>query len=386
MITALSEYLVLDLTTNLPGPYCSMLLSDLGAKIIKVEPPKGDPLRRFPSEFASINRGKRDIVIDLKTDQGKKLINQLITKADVVLEGFRPGVSKRLGIDYKSAKTLNSKLVYCSISGYGQKGPYKTRPGHDINYLAIGGMLGRSNPPMVPPILISDLSSGLYAALAISAALIDKASRGKGNYIDLSMTDCILSWMSLDFASVFNGSHINEQPILENIPHYGIFKTSDSKFISLGIVHEDHFWIQLCDILDLDSWKNWPLRKRLEDDAMIREKLKNIFATNSCEEWNILLSQADVPFAPIYDLDELKEDPYIKYRKPFYSLFASDHTESHQIKPPYRMSQSDDIVPLPPPTQGEHSRQILAECGYTEDEINHLIQLGVIHESMNHKS
>ena len=380
MIPALTDYLIVDLTTQLPGPYCTMLLADLGARVIKVEPPGGDPLRKFPPAFASVNRGKRDIVIDLKQEQGREVISRLISRADVVLEGFRPGVAERLGVDYASAREFNPSVVYCSISGFGQDGPYRTRAGHDINYLAIGGLLGRSDPPAVPPVLISDLSSGLYAALAVSAALMHRTSTGEGRYIDLSMTDCILSWMALDIASSAHDPRAARQPILGNIPHYGIFETSDSRFISLGIVHEDHFWVRLCDVLELDDWRDWSSETRTARETEIREKLLTVFATASCREWDRRLREADVPCGAIYNLDELPDDPYIQYRNPFYSLVASDHTESTQVRAPFRTDPSDAEAPLPPPVRGEHTRNVLSESGYTDVEIDDLIQQGVIHE------
>ncbi len=381
MIRALTDCLVVELTTQLPGPYCAMLLADLGARVIKVEPPGGDPLRGFPPAFASVNRGKRNIVIDLKKDAGRAVMSRLIGRADVVLEGFRPGVAERLGVDYPAAKNLNPSVVYCAISGFGQDGPYRDRAGHDINYLAIGGLLGRGEPPAVPPVLISDLSSGLYAALAVSAALLRRTATGEGCFIDLSMTDCILSWMALDIASAAQDPEAARGPFLGNIPHYGIYETSDGRHISLGIVHEDHFWTRLCDAVGLEEWRDWPSKKRLERETEIREKLRAVFAMSSCREWDRRLRDADVPCAPIYNLDELPDDPYIQYRNPFYHLVASDRSESRQVKAPYRTDTTEAEDPLPPPVMGEHTRTVLSASGYDDDEIDRLIRLGAVHAS-----
>lgn len=381
MIRALTDCLVVELTTQLPGPYCAMLLADLGAKVIKVEPPGGDPLRGFPPAFASVNRGKRNIVIDLKKDAGRAVMSRLIGRADVVLEGFRPGVAERLGVDYPAAKNLNPSVVYCAISGFGQDGPYRDRAGHDINYLAIGGLLGRGDLPAVPPVLISDLSSGLYGALAVSAALMRRAATGEGCFIDLSMTDCILSWMALDIAAAAQDPDAARGPFLGNIPHYGIYETSDGRHISLGIVHEDHFWTRFCDAVGLEEWRDWPSKKRLERETEIREKLRAVFAMASCREWDRRLRDADVPCAPIYDLDELPDDPYIQYRNPFYHLVASDRSESRQVKAPYRTNTTEAEDPLPPPVMGEHTRTVLSASGYDDDEIDRLIQLGAVHAS-----
>lgn len=381
MIPALTDCLVVELTTQLPGPYCAMLLADFGAQVIKVEPPGGDPLRGFPPAFASVNRGKRNIVIDLKKDAGRAAMSRLIGRADVVLEGFRPGVAERLGVDYPSAKRLNPAVVYCAISGFGQEGPYRDRAGHDINYLALGGLLGRGDPPAVPPVLISDLSSGLYAALTVTAALMRRAATGEGRFIDLSMTDCVLSWMALDIAAAAEDPHKAGEPFLGNIPHYGIYETSDGRKISLGIVHEDHFWTRLCDVLGLDEWRDWPSEKRLARQAEIRERLRAVFDTASCREWDRRLREADVPCAPIYNLDELPDDPYIQYRNPFYRLVASDRSESRQVKAPYRTDSPEAEAPLPPPVMGEHTRPVLSELGYEDDEIDRMVQQGAVHES-----
>ena len=383
MIRALTDCLVVELTTQLPGPYCAMLLADLGARVIKVEPPGGDPLRGFPPAFASVNRGKRNIVIDLKKDAGRAVMSRLIGRADVVLEGFRPGVAERLGVDYPAVKNLNPSVVYCAISGFGQDGPYRDRAGHDINYLAIGGLLGRGDPPAVPPVLISDLSSGLYGALAVSAALMRRAATGEGCFIDLSMTDCILSWMALDISTAAQDPDAARGPFLGNIPHYGIYETSDGRHISLGIVHEDHFWTRFCDAVGLEEWRDWPSKKRLERETEIREKLRAVFAMASCREWDRRLRDADVPCAPIYNLDELPDDPYIQYRNPFYHLVASDRSESRQVKAPYRTDSAVAEDPLPPPVMGEHTRTVLSASGYDDDEIDRLIQLGAVHASRN---
>ncbi|MDE2847087.1 MAG: CaiB/BaiF CoA-transferase family protein, partial [Gemmatimonadota bacterium] len=326
-------------------------------------------------------RGKRNIVIDLKKDAGRAVMSRLIGRADVVLEGFRPGVAERLGVDYPAAKRLNPALVYCAISGFGQDGPYRDRAGHDINYLAIGGLLGRGDPPTVPPVLISDLSSGLYAALAVSAALMRRAATGEGCFIDLSMTDCVLSWMALDIATAAQDPEAVRGQFLGNIPHYGIYETSDGRHISLGIVHEDHFWARLCDVMELDGWRSWPARKRLERATEIREKLRAVFATASCREWDRRLREADVPCAPIYSLDDLPDDPYIQYRNPFYHLVASDRSESRQVRAPYRTDSPESEAPLPPPVEGEHTRPVLSDSGYDDDEIDRLIQLGAVHAS-----
>ena len=378
MISALSDCTIVDLTTQLPGPYCSMLLADMGARVIKIEPPNGDPLRTFPPMFASVNRGKQSIVINLKEAGGREILTKLFEQADAVLEGFRPGVAKRLGADFEAACAVNPAIIYCSISGFGQEGPYRTRAGHDLNYLSIGGLLGQATPPVAPPVLISDLSSGLYAALAIVAALTHRMKTGEGQYIDLSMTDCILSWMAPEIARTDIEGHGNNQPILNGLPHYDVFETSDGLFISLGIVYETHFWQRFCDLAGLTDWRDWPTEKRMAQAQEIRVRLKHIFATATRDEWNHRLQGEDIPCGPIYGLDELADDPYIQHRDPFFDLTASDGSQSRQVRPPYRSSQAADDLPDPPPVLGEHTHSILSEAGYSMDEINYMVERGVV--------
>ena len=202
----LSKLTVLDLTVNTPGPFCSMILSDLGARVIKVEPPGGDPLRQSgPTIFAGLNRGKESISLNLKTDADREVLMRLAEQGDIVLEGSRPGVAQRLGADYETISARNPSIVYCSISGFGQEGPWRDVPGHDINYLAVGGYMGAQTAiegrPWPPAILISDVASGLYAAIAVLAAVVGRESSPEGTYIDLSMTDAVLSLVGIEAES-----------------------------------------------------------------------------------------------------------------------------------------------------------------------------------------
>ena len=193
---------VLDLTVNVPGPFCSTILGDLGARVIKIEPPGGDPLRHSPGIWASINHGKESIALDLKTGGGRQVLRRLARCADIVLEGWRPGVATRLGADYATLSEHNAGLVYCSISGFGQDGPWRDRPGHDVNYLALSGYMGLQSEvegrPWPPAVLFSDLVSGLYAAIMTLAAVAGRSASGAGAHIDLSMTDAALALMGLE--------------------------------------------------------------------------------------------------------------------------------------------------------------------------------------------
>ena len=257
-LAPLSGVLVIELAWAAPGPYCGLLLSQLGADVVKVEPPGGDPLRAVPAFFAALNANKRSLALDLKRPDDRTVFLKLARQADALIEGFRPGAAERLGVDYAGLAADNSGLVYLSISGFGQDGPYRQRAGHDLNYLAIGGLLGlqeqlvgRAEPP---PVLLSDLASGLFAALGVAAALAERARSGSGRYLDLAMADTAANWLGLELARrAFGGP---ETANLSHVPHYGVFTASDGKLVTLGVAYEQHFWASLCDRLDLPDLRD----------------------------------------------------------------------------------------------------------------------------------
>ena len=231
----LSDLTVLDLTVNTPGPFCSMILSDLGARVIKIEPPGGDPLRQSsPSMFAGMNRGKESLSLNLKRDGDRETLLRLAERADIVLEGSRPGVAKRLGADYETLSARNPGIVYCSISGFGQDGPWRSVPAHDVNYLAAGGYMGAQTAiegrPWPPAILISDVASGMYAAISVLAGVVGRASSREGAYIDLSMTDAVLSLVGIEAQSAETTDAERSAPNVTVIPTYGLFACADGRW------------------------------------------------------------------------------------------------------------------------------------------------------------
>ena len=239
----LAGYKVLDFTRLLPGSFCTMLLADYGAEVIKVEDTgRGDYSRNIGVEaggqsltFAQLNRNKKSISVDLKTEAGKQIINNLIEKSDVLIESFRPGTTKRIGIDYESAKEVNSQIIYCSITGYGQDGPYSDKAGHDINYLALSGLLSlngkRNSSPVIPAVQIADIGSGaLMATTGILMALLFRVTTKQGNRIDVSMTDGLLNWQSVFLPEyLFNGNDLQRGELLLSggLACYNIYETED---------------------------------------------------------------------------------------------------------------------------------------------------------------
>ena len=364
----LSNITVVDLTVNVPGPFCSMILGDLGAHVIKVEPPGGDALRHSPGMWASLNRGKESIVLDLKTGAGRKVLGKLAEDASIVLEGWRPGVAKRLGADYARLSARNRGLVYCSLSGFGQDGPWRDRPGHDLNYLALSGYLGVQasveGRPWPPPILVSDMASGLYAAIMVLAAVNGKHLSGEGAYVDLSMTEAVVSLLGPEIGRVIEEGGDKGHPNVTLIPHYGLFRCADGRWVSLGIVHEDHFWQRFCRASGLDDLVGLKFSERVKQRERLRQRLNVTFLSLPSEEWEQRLKEADVPAAPVVELDEIFESPQLRSRGVFVD------TGAHRfVAQPARFS-ADSVTPSKgPPALGEHNEDILKALGYGSGDI-----------------
>ena len=373
----LAHVSVLDLTVNVPGPFCSTILGDLGARVVKVEPPGGDPLRHSPGIWASINHGKESIALDLKTGGGKQVLRRLAAQADILLEGWRPGVSARLGADYATLSEDNAGLVYCSISGFGQDGPWRDRPGHDVNYLALSGYMGLQSEvegrPWPPAVLFSDLVSGLYAAIMTLAALAGRSASGTGAYIDLSMTDAALALMGLEVGRAGDPSEDGRSPNVTFIPHYGLFPCADGRWLSLGIVHEDHFWDRFCEVAGLEEMAGLSLDDRLKEADAIQAALARVFPARSAADWEEALLDADVPAAAVTHLAEVLETPHFNARGMFASVGGATF-----LGQPARFSTGPTGPSRPPPGLGEQSDGILAGLGYSPGEIEGLRTSGVL--------
>ncbi len=360
-----------------------MILADLGGEVIKLEPPGGDPLREFYPMFASVNRGKKSIVVNLKTAEGQAVLHALAERSDILLESFRPDVTTRLGGDYETLSRINPRLIYCSISGFGQDGPYKNRSGHDINYLAIGGLLSLSvkvdGLPSIPPVLLSDLASGLFAAVAVLAALRGRELTGQGQYIDLSMTDSVVSWLSPELARFSAEGVLPESPTLTHLPHYDVFRTADGKFLTLGIVYEPYFWNRLCGVFGLSDLRGLSTAERIEREKEIRGRLRDILSTKPRDEWERLLTAADVPCGGVRELEELVKDPQFLYRRLFSDLSTEDGGVCRQVALPMKFSAMAEEAQQSPPRLGEQSIAILRELGHSDKKIRHLRRMEIIY-------
>ncbi len=365
---------VVDLTTQMPGPYCTRILGDLGADVIKVEAPSGDPLRAYASMFDEVNRGKRSVVLDLKREGAREALHRLVRRADMFLEGFRPGVAARLGAGYETLAAVNPGLVYCSISGFGQDGPARDRPAHDVNYLALGGVLGLdariSGAPAPPGVLVSDLAAGQYAAIACLAALVGRRAGGPGQHIDLSMTDGAVAWTGVEQARLAAEGRAAARPNVTVAPCYGVFRTKDGRFVTLGIVYEDYFWQAFCDVAGLADWRALVHAERVAREGEVRDRLATLFASDTRDAWTARFEGTNVPFAPVLDLAEVRTWPQFVHR----GLF-----DGPAVAMPMRFSAADVRPRGAVPALGEHGREVLAECGYGEAEVRALVDGGAVH-------
>jgi len=381
---------VLDLSRVLAGPFCSMTLADLGAEVIKVEMPgTGDDTRAYPpyigkqsSYFMSANRGKKSVTLDLKTKDGQEVLHRLAAKCDVVIENFRPGVTSRLAADYETLSKINSRLIYCSISSFGQTGPYSEKPGYDLIIQGMGGLMGITGEPGGPPVrigvAITDLGSGMWATIAILAALQARARDGKGQYLDISMMDGSVAWMTYVAGNYFATGKSppkmgSAHPSI--VPYQG-FVTSDGKSILLG-GGNDRLFVSLCEGLGMPELPKDPQyagnENRVKNRVALIPLLEKRFKEKPRDEWIRILEALGVPVAPVYSIDEIFADEQVLHRGLQIDVPHPELGKVKQIAPAIRMSETPCVVELPPPLLGEHTDEVLKSiAGYTDAEIKAL--------------
>jgi crotonobetainyl-CoA:carnitine CoA-transferase CaiB-like acyl-CoA transferase len=342
-VPLLSGLRVLDASIWRPGPYATQLLTDLGADVLKVEPPAGDPSRIYPDLFDQHNGGKRSVVADLKTEEGRALVRDLARDADVFVEGFRPGVADRLGVGADALREVNPDLVYCSVSGFGQDGPYAFVAGHDINYQAMGGTLAPDGGvPISDPLPYADLAGGMAAAFAILAAVHRARAGGGGERIDVSMTDVLATWTGPQSRyAMADADKLYSRP-----PAYGPFRTNDG-WISIGIVSEDHFWRAFCAVLGLEDVEGLTALERSQRGPELRDLMTEAIAGHGRDALVDALQEAGVPAAPVLDRDEMLAHPLFHAR----GVVAGDGTLRH----PVRYAGHQPVVGGEVPSAGQHS-------------------------------
>ncbi len=387
---ALQGIRVLDFSRLLPGPFCSLLLADLGAEVVKVEDPnKGDYLRNFSIRgfestsnghyFQALNRGKKSVAIDIKTQEGQKLVKTLLPRFDVLIEQYRPGVMPKLGLGYEELSSIKPDLIYCSISGYGQQGEYKVRAGHDLNYIGISGIGLLNSPqdrdPVIPAIQIADLAGGgLFPALCICAALFARSRNGSGQYIDVSMTDVCLSLLGPHLSSyLIEGisAPAGVAPLLGGSARYGIYKTSDGRYMSVAAI-EQKFWEKFCSVLDRQDLISYP------DGEELKKILREIFSTKNQEHWTQVFKDSDVCCEPLLNIEEVVENSIFIGRKMFLNIMDPNGREKKMVRTAFSPWEENQNSLSQGPYLGQHTDSILSSCAVSQETIKDLREKGII--------
>ncbi len=377
---ALTGITVLDLSRLLPGPFASMILADHGARVISIED------KRFVKDnffITTVNRNKEHISLDLKTPEGKDIFFKLIKIADVVIEGFRPGVVQRLGVDYDTVAQVNPRIVYCSITGYGQTGPYADRAGHDVNYLSVSGILeligDPDEPPAIPGVQLADIAGGgMNAAIGILLALTARNQTGKGQYIDISMTDGLLGFLSIP---LFFHQQTQKLPrrsdgmLSHRYACYNTYETADGRYLSIGTV-EHRFWKKLCEYLDIPEYIDFQYDDTRRTEII--DTLRSIFRHRTLDQWENDLGNLDVCWARVQTLDEVLKSPLFKARDMIVNIEDRDGVKTLAPGIPIKLGQTPGRVRTPAVKFGENAVSILKELGYTDADITVFKEKGAV--------
>jgi crotonobetainyl-CoA:carnitine CoA-transferase CaiB-like acyl-CoA transferase len=365
----------------------------MGAEVIKVEEPGfGDYIRWIPPmihgksyRYLILNRNKKSITLDLKSSEGREIFLKLVSKSDVVLESFRPGVAKRLRISYEELKTVNPRIIYCAISGYGQDGPYRDLSGHDINYIGYGGALGitgrKDELPIIPGVQIADIGGGgMLAAISILTAIVARTKTGIGQFVDVSMLDGVVSWLTIHAAEYFGSDKSpqrGEMMLSGALAAYNIYETKDHKYLTLGIL-EEWFWKNLCKVLQRDDLSKINFFD-LNQQPRIFSTLKETFKGKTLSEWISILNAADVPCGPVNSIEDVFKDPQVLHRK---MIVETEHPVAGKIRQigiPIKLSETPGDIRRSPPELGQHTEEVLTEIvGLTIEEIKRLRKAKIV--------
>lgn len=368
---------VLDLTRLYPGPYCTLLLAQMGAEVIKVESPgEGDYMRYMGPEgsagslyFESLNANKKSIALNLKKERERDVLLRLAATADILVEGFRPGVMDALGLGYEDIKKVKPDIIYCSITGYGQDGPYRDRAGHDLNYIALAGILAltgtQSGAPVIPGVQIGDVGGGaLMACTGILAALFNRQAGRGGCYLDVAMLDGLISWLSMPLADSFAGRPVGRGQMVLNggLACYNVYRTADGGFMALGAM-EPKFWQNFCKAAGREDL----LPRQYEDDQeRLIGELQELFAGKTRKEWETLLAGADACCEPVLSIGEMKSHPQVEAR----GLVVDGKFPAF----PFKVTPGIKAKESPAPALGQDTEAVLRELGLTKEEVDEILQ------------
>ncbi len=397
---ALDGIRILDLTRLAPGPFCTMILADMGADVLRIVepgPPAGrriegadelmkafaERLKTGSSPLNALHRNKRNMALNLKDEEARGIFLKLAEKADIIVEEFRPGVTERLGIDYATVKAINPRIIYCAITGYGQDGPYSQLPGHDINYLSIAGVLDligeAGSRPVIPLNVVGDFAGGgLQGVIGILLALVARQRTGVGQFVDVPMTDGVVSLLTLlvSEAAITGNSPKRGETYLSGIdPCYAAYLTKDRKYVSLACV-EPWFYASLCRALNRDDLITLQTDVSKRDE--VRAAFQEAFLTRTRDEWFEFLSGRDVCIAKVNTLDELQSDPHLAHRK---MLVEVDHPTVGKVKQvgiAIKLSNTPGEIRTTTASPGEHTDEALLELGYDESQIRELRRRGAV--------
>jgi crotonobetainyl-CoA:carnitine CoA-transferase CaiB-like acyl-CoA transferase len=387
----LSGLLVLDFTTLLPGPLATLMLAEAGAEVIKVERPGGEDMRAMPplhdgeaAVFALLNRGKKSVVLDLKNPSDRSRLRPLLESADVLVEQFRPGVMERLDLGFEAVAKVNPRLVYCSISGYGQDGPYRNRVGHDVNYLGFAGVIGLTGtaggPPVIPGVQIADIGGGaLMAAVGILAALAAREGTGRGQFVDIAMFDGAVAWQVVHVMRyLVDGREParGDTMLTGHHPCYAIYETRDGRHVTVGAL-EPHFWRTLCERLGFPEYVETQFAEGEKRDEMFR-RVRARFRERTMAEWVAELADLDICFGPVATLSEMMRDPQVRHRGMVSEMDDGKGRRLTALGNPVKLTATPPTLRTPPPELGQHTDAVLASLGYSAGDVAGLRDRGVV--------
>tara|TARA_Y100001970_G_C14163017_1_gene819649 strand:+ start:464 stop:1666 length:1203 start_codon:yes stop_codon:yes gene_type:complete len=385
---------VIDCSQILAGPFCSMLLADHGARVIKVEKPNGgDDVRGWgppfigddSSAFVQLNRNKESISLDIKEEEGKKILTKLIKKSDVLIENSRVGTMEKLGFGYEDVKKINSKIIYCSITGFGTDGPYAKRGGFDLIAQGMSGLMSITGHPDSPPakvgVPIADLNTGMFAMQGILSAYIHRLKNNEGQNLEVSLLESALAYTMYESSIFFTTGRISSP---DGSAHrltapYQAFKTKDG-YINIGAANQSN-WERLLTVLNLENLKDDPEFIDSKSRQINRKKLENIleviFITKSSKEWIGILIKNSIPSGPIYNMKEVWDDEQVKSRNMDVRIDHPKQKNSRNIGVAVKLGRTPGKIKSPAPLYGEHSKKILKELGYSEEKISDLVEKNI---------